>query len=76
MKKIRYFKEGDVIESLPNTTFRVRLSDNKEILAHLSGKMRLRFIRILPGDRVKVEISPYDDKRGRIVYRKKIFPKS
>ena len=75
MKKIRHFKEGKVIEALPSTTFRVRLSDNKEILAHLSGKMRLRYIRILPGDRVKVEISPYDDKRGRIVYRNKVSPK-
>ena len=71
VKKVRYFKEGEVIEALPNTTFRVKLSDGKEILAHLSGKMRLNFIRILPGDRVNVEVSPYDDARGRIVYRKK-----
>jgi len=60
-----------VIEALPNTTFRVKLSNGKEILAHLSGKMRLNFIRILPGDRVNVEVSPYDGTRGRIVYRKK-----
>lgn len=71
MKKVRYFKEGEVIEALPNTTFRVKLSNGKEILAHLSGKMRLNFIRILPGDRVNVEVSPYDENRGRIVYRKK-----
>jgi len=71
VKKVRYFKEGEVIEALPNTTFRVKLSDGKEILAHLSGKMRLNFIRILPGDRVNVEVSPYDGTRGRIVYRKK-----
>ncbi len=68
-RKIR--EEGEVIECLPNTTFRVKLSNKKEILAHLSGKMRLNFIRILPGDKVIVEISPYDEKRGRIVYRKK-----
>ena len=71
MKKTRNFKEGKVIESLPNTTFKVELTDGKKILAHLSGKMRIRFIRVLPGDRVKVELSPYDDKRGRIVYRQK-----
>ncbi|HOA47478.1 MAG TPA: translation initiation factor IF-1 [Candidatus Paceibacterota bacterium] len=67
-KKIR--EEGKVIESLPNTTFRVKISGDREILAHLSGKMRLNFIRILPGDKVTVEISE-DGKRGRIVYRKK-----
>ena len=71
MKKARHFKEGKVVEALPNTTFKVKMDDGKEILAHLSGKMRLNFIRILPGDRVKIEISPYDDTRGRIVYRKK-----
>lgn len=71
MKRKRYLKEGEVIEALPNTTFKVKLSDGKEILAHLSGKMRLNFIRILPGDKVKVEISPYDEKRGRIIYRSK-----
>jgi len=71
MKKVRYFKEGEVTEALPNANFRVKLSDGKEILAHLSGKMRLNFIRILPGDKVNVEISPYDNKRGRIVYRKR-----
>jgi len=68
-RKIR--EEGKVIECLPNTTFRVRLSNKKEILAHLSGRMRLNFIRISPGDKVIVEISPYDPRRGRIIYRKK-----
>lgn len=64
-------QEGEVIEVLPNTTFKVRLGNDEEILAHLSGKMRINFIRILPGDKVIVETSPYDKKRGRIVYRKK-----
>lgn len=63
--------EGTVIESLPNTTFRVELENGHEILAHSSGKMRLHYIRILPGDKVKVELSPYDLNRGRIVYRYK-----
>lgn len=71
MKRKRYLKEGEVIEALPNTTFKVKFFDGKEILAHLSGKMRLNFIRVLPGDKVKVEISPYDEKRGRIIYRSK-----
>jgi len=62
--------EGNVIEALPNTVFRVKLDDGREVLAHLSGKMRLNFIRILPGDRVSVEITP-GDSRGRIVYRYK-----
>jgi len=63
--------QGIVIESLPSTTFRVRLENNQEILAYLSGKMRLNFIRSLPGDKVKVEMSPYDTTKGRIVYREK-----
>ncbi|MFY9457322.1 MAG: translation initiation factor IF-1 [Candidatus Spechtbacterales bacterium] len=63
-------KEGIVIEALPNVTFRVQLSDHEEILAHLAGKMRVNFIRILPGDRVLVEVSP-DGSRGRIIYRYK-----
>jgi len=62
---------GVVIESLPSINFRVRLENNQEILAYLSGKMRLNFIRILPGDKVKVEMSPYDTTKGRIVYREK-----
>ncbi|MCW5932982.1 MAG: translation initiation factor IF-1 [Fimbriimonadia bacterium] len=61
--------EGHVRECLPNTTFKVELETGQTILAHLSGKMRVHFIRILPGDRVKVQISPYDLERGRIVYR-------
>ncbi len=58
-----------MVEALPSAMFKVRLDDGTEVLAHLSGKMRLNFIRILPGDRVSMEFSPYDDKRGRIVYR-------
>ena len=54
---------------MPNTTFKVRLEDGKEILGHLAGKMRIHFIRILPGDKVRVELSPYDQTKGRIVYR-------
>lgn len=61
--------QGIVHEALPATNFRVRLEDGSEILAHLSGKMRLHYIRILPGDRVIVELSPYDKKRGRIIRR-------
>lgn len=64
-------KEGIVTESLPSTNFRVKLDDGQEILAHLAGKLRLYRIRILPGDRVTVETSPYDEKKGRIIYRKK-----
>jgi len=63
--------EGTVTEALPNTTFKVELDDGKEILAHLSGKMRRYFIRILPGDRVAIEMTPYDKDLGRIVYRNK-----
>jgi len=62
---------GIVLESLPSLTFKVRLDDNREILAHLAGKMRLFRIKILPGDRVTIEMTPYDDKRGRIVYRER-----
>ncbi len=68
MKNNQY--EGIVIEALPSTTFKVKLDDDREVLAHLSGKLRLNYIRILVGDKVIVELSPYDDKRGRIVYRK------
>ncbi len=63
--------EGIVTEALPNTFFRVRLENGHEILAHSSGKMRMHYIRILPGDKVKVELSPYDLNRGRITYRYK-----
>ena len=61
--------QGKVVAALANTQFRVRLDNGHEIIAHISGKMRKNFIRIIPGDRVKVEISPYDLTRGRIVYR-------
>jgi len=69
VKKIRKF--GTVIESLPSVNFRVKLDDGKEVLCHLAGKLRIYRIKILPGDRVTVEMSPYDEKRGRIVYRGK-----
>ncbi|MCL4353876.1 translation initiation factor IF-1 [Patescibacteria group bacterium] len=61
--------EGVVKESLPNTLFRVELEDGKLILCHLSGKMRMHFIKILPGDKVRIEMTPYDKEKGRIVYR-------
>ena len=61
--------EGTVVEPLPNAMFRVELDNGHRVLAHVSGKMRMHFIRILPGDRVKVELSPYDLSRGRITYR-------
>ncbi len=64
-------KEGQVLEALPNTSFKVKLSDGKEILAFLSGKMRMNRITILPGDKVTIEMTPYDDSKGRIVYRLK-----
>ncbi len=63
--------EGSVIEALPNAMFRVELTNGHKVLAHISGKMRMHFIRILPGDKVKVELSPYDLTRGRITYRAK-----
>lgn len=62
--------EGIVLEALPNAAFRVQLDQGHVVLAHISGKMRLNYIKILPGDRVKVELSPYDLTRGRIVLRK------
>jgi translation initiation factor IF-1 len=61
--------EGTVVEPLPNAMFRVELENGHTVLAHISGKMRMHFIRILPGDKVKVELSPYDLSRGRITYR-------
>ena len=61
--------EGKVTESLPNAMFRVQLDDGRQVLCHLSGKMRIHHIRVLPGDRVKIEMTPYDEARGRIVYR-------
>ena len=71
MKKEAIKKQGTVIENLPNATFKVKLDDNSEVLAHISGKMRIHFIKILPGDRVTIELSPYDEKKGRVVYREK-----
>ena len=64
-------QDGEVIEALPNAQFRVRLENGHKILGLLSGKMRMYYIRILPGDRVKVELSPFDLTKGRIVYRYK-----
>jgi translation initiation factor IF-1 len=63
--------EGTVVEPLPNAMFRVELENKHVVLAHISGKMRMHFIKILPGDKVTVELSPYDLSRGRIVYRYK-----
>ncbi len=63
--------EGRVIEPLPNAMFRVELENGDKVLAHISGKMRMHFIKILPGDKVTVELSPYDLSRGRIIYRTK-----
>jgi translation initiation factor IF-1 len=63
--------EGTVVESLPNAMFRVELENKHKFLAHISGKMRMHYIRILPGDRVQVELTPYDLSRGRITYRYK-----
>lgn len=61
--------EGTVLESLPNAMFRVKLENDHEILVHISGKIRMNFIKILPGDKVTVELTPYDLNRGRITYR-------
>ncbi len=61
--------EGTVVETLPNAMFRVDLENGHRVLAHISGKMRMHFIKILPGDRVTIQLSPYDLSRGRIVYR-------
>ena len=63
--------EGTVTENLPNTNFKVKLENGHEILAHISGKLRMNYIKILPGDKVKVELSPYDLTRGRITWRAK-----
>lgn len=62
---------GVVTEALPNTSFRVKLEDGRMLLCHLSGKMRMYRIKVIPGDKVKVELTPYDDAKGRIVYREK-----
>jgi translation initiation factor IF-1 len=63
--------EGTIKEALPNAMFRVELDNGHKVLAHISGKMRMHYIKILPGDKVKVEISPYDLSRARIIFRKK-----
>jgi translation initiation factor IF-1 len=70
-KKEKIEAEGTIVEALPNAMFRVRLDSGHEVLAHISGRMRMYYIRILLGDRVLVELSPYDLTRGRIVYRHK-----
>ena len=63
--------DGTILETLPNATFKVELENGHKVLAHISGKMRMHFIKILPGDKVTVELSPYDLSRGRITYRYK-----
>ena len=63
--------DGEVVEALPNATFKVKLENGHEVLAHIAGKMRMYYIKILPGDRVKLEIPPYDLSKGRITYRYK-----
>jgi translation initiation factor IF-1 len=63
--------DGTIVETLPNASFKVKLDNGHEVLAHISGKMRMHFIKILPGDKVTLELSPYDLSRGRIVYRYK-----
>jgi translation initiation factor IF-1 len=63
--------EGRVLETLPNAMFRVELENGHKVLAHISGKMRMHFIKILPGDKVTIELSPYDLTRGRIIFREK-----
>jgi len=69
IKKENQEVDGKVTESLPNAMFRVELSDGRKVLAKLAGKMRLYRIRVIPGDQVRVEMTPYDDSRGRIIYR-------
>jgi translation initiation factor IF-1 len=63
--------QGEIVDNLPNATFRVKLENGHEVLGHISGKMRMHYIRILPGDKVTVEMTPYDLTRGRIVFRVK-----
>lgn len=70
-KQDKMLVEGAVLEALPSTLFKVQLDGGREILAHLSGKMRLHHIKVLPGDRVRVEMTPYDETKGRIVHRLK-----
>ena len=63
--------EGTVVETLPNTTFKLELTNGHQVLAHISGKLRMNYIKILPGDKVRLELSPYDLSRGRITWRDK-----
>ena len=70
-KKGKIEVEGTVVEALPNTLFRVELNDGRKVLCHLAGKMRMFHIRVMPGDKVKVEMTPYDETKGRIIYRYK-----
>ena len=69
--KKAFRKSGLVLEALPSTNFKVKLEDGKEVLAHIAGKLRIHKIKILPGDKVTVEMTPYDESRGRIVYRER-----
>lgn len=69
LERDKNVKEGQIIEALPGATFRVLLSDGKEVFGHLSGKMRMNYIKVLVGDKVLVEFSPYDDTKGRIIKR-------
>lgn len=70
-KEEKLLVEGKILESLPNAMFRVEIEGGHKVLAHICGKMRMHYIKILPGDKVKVELSPYDLTRGRITYREK-----
>jgi translation initiation factor IF-1 len=70
-KQSTILQDGVITEALPNAMFRVKLENGHEILSHISGKMRMHYIRILPGDKVKIEMSPYDLTKGRITYRYK-----
>jgi translation initiation factor IF-1 len=63
--------DGEVIEALPNTLFRVKIADGRILLCHLSGKMRMNYIKVFPGDKVKVEVTPYDETKGRIILKYK-----
>ncbi len=69
MKEEKIEVEGKILEALPNAMFRVEIAKDKIVLAHISGKMRMHYIKILPGDKVRIELSPYDLTRGRITYR-------
>ncbi len=71
VKEEKIEMEGKILESLPNAMFRVEMDGGHKVLAHISGKMRMHYIKILPGDKVRVELSPYDLSRGRIIYREK-----